>query len=271
MPVGNAPVPAVVLVHGSGPHDADETVGALKPFRDLAHGLASRGVAVLRYDKRTKLMSEQPAPSVAGLTVREETIDDARAAVALLARTPGIDPSRIWIAGHSLGGYLAPRIAAARGPQVAGVAILAGNARPLEELVVEQVRFLAALDGRVTPPESAQVVAAERLRDRVRDPKLAADAEIDVLGSMLPGSYWLDLRAYDPVRAAAALTIPVVVLQGGRDYQVSRADFERWQKALAGRRSATLRWYPELDHLFATGSGPPGPADYQRPGPSLRA
>jgi uncharacterized protein len=54
LPKGDGPFPAVILVHGSGPLDRDETIGPNKPFRDLAHGLASRGIAVLRYEKRTK-------------------------------------------------------------------------------------------------------------------------------------------------------------------------------------------------------------------------
>ena len=54
MPTGNGPFPAVVLVAGSGPQDRDETIGPNAPLRDLAWGLASNGIAVLRYDKRTK-------------------------------------------------------------------------------------------------------------------------------------------------------------------------------------------------------------------------
>lgn len=224
LPVASgAAVPAVVLVHGSGPHDADETVGAVKPFRDLAWGLASRGVAVLRYDKRTLVLSQQESASVAGITVREETIDDAGAAVRLLARTPGIDAARIWVVGHSLGGMLAPWIAAQES-HVAGIVVLAGNARPLEDLMVEQIRFLAARDGVVAAPESAQIRAVEDMRRQVRDPKLSATTTIQVLGTPVPGAYWLALRDYRPADAAAALGIPVHVFQGGRDYQVGRAD-----------------------------------------------
>ncbi|CAN5818315.1 hypothetical protein BH24ACI5_BH24ACI5_24340 [soil metagenome] len=116
MPVGPGPVPAVVLVHGSGPGDRDATVGQIKQFKDLALGLASRVIAVLRYDKRTRvhanLMRELP-----GLTVKDETIDDAIAAVQVLRSTPGVDPNRIVVLGHSLGGMLVPRIAAA-GPRL---------------------------------------------------------------------------------------------------------------------------------------------------------
>src|SRR5262249_44809950 len=99
--------PAVVLVHGSGPNDQDETIGALKVFKDLAWGLASRGIVVLRYDKRTRV-----APQ--GVTTQKEEVDDAaHAAIALLAARPEVDPKRVALLGHSQGGYLAPRIAKA--------------------------------------------------------------------------------------------------------------------------------------------------------------
>jgi hypothetical protein len=77
LPVGDGPFAAVVLVHGSGPQDRDETIGPNKPFRDLAWGLASQGIAVLRYDKRTKVYGEKMREIVTTITVKEEVIDDA--------------------------------------------------------------------------------------------------------------------------------------------------------------------------------------------------
>lgn len=264
-PKNAGPLAAVVLVHGSGPQDEDETVGAIKPFRDLAQGLASRGIIALRYVKRTSLMAQQADVSIAGLTVQDETIDDACAAVALLARTPGVDARRIWIVGHSLGGYLAPRIATQE-PRVAGIVCLAGNARPMEDLIVEQLQFLANGDGVLSDAEKVQIEAAEKMRLQIRSPELTAASEVTVLGTPLPGSYWLDLRGYEPARVAAGLRIPVRVLQGGRDYQVVRADFDLWKQTLAGRANAVCTWYPELNHLFVAGEGAPGPAEYAQAG-----
>jgi dienelactone hydrolase len=107
-----------VLVHGSGPQDRDETIGPNKPFRDLAWGLASQGIAVLRYEKRTKKHAMKLVLIKNTITVKQETIDDALAAVALLRKTERIDPNRIFVLGHSLGGMLIPRIGA-RDPDVA--------------------------------------------------------------------------------------------------------------------------------------------------------
>jgi hypothetical protein len=120
LPVGKEARAAVVLVHGSGPNDRDETVGPNKPFRDLAQGLASRGIAVLRYDKRTKVHGMKMGGIMNTFTVKEETVDDALAAVALLRKTEGIDPRRVFVLGHSLGGTLAPRIAKGD-PGIAGL------------------------------------------------------------------------------------------------------------------------------------------------------
>src|SRR5712692_10414563 len=117
LPVGAVPFPAVVLVHGSGPNDRDETVGQLKPFRDLAWGLASRNVAVLRYEKRTKAHAGQMAAQRERLTVKEEVVDDALAAVARLCQVTTIDLQRIFVLGHSLVGTLIPRIGK-RGPHL---------------------------------------------------------------------------------------------------------------------------------------------------------
>jgi hypothetical protein len=265
MPKGAGPFPAAVLVHGSGPHDADETILGSKPFRDLAWGLASRGIAVLRYVKRTQVMAEGPPVSLAGLTVREETIDDARAAAALLCRTPGVDSARVFVIGHSLGGLLAPRIARDE-PRVAGIVVLAGNARPLEVLALEQLRYIAQLDSTVDAGETANIAAAEKSVRDIQNPALAETTTVNFLGAKIPGSYWLDLRGYHPEKMAAQLGKPVLVLRGERDYQVGAKDFEMWSQALAKQRNATCKQYPALNHLFLAGTGTPGPEEYQTPG-----
>lgn len=252
MPRGAGPFPAVVLVHGSGASDENETVGPIAPFHDLAVGLASRGVAVLRYQKRTFAHPEAFAPP-ARFTVREETIEDARAGVTLLLLTDKIDRRRLFVLGHSLGAMLAPRLAR-EDARVAGLLLLAGGTRPLEDIVVEQMK------ARGTP---AEVAAAEASRRRIRDPKLVASDDVELLGKKVPASYFLDLRDYRPAQVAAELDLPILVLYGDRDIQVAHADFAGWQRALASRPRAQLRHYPTLTHLFVEGAG--SLDDYAKP------
>jgi len=252
---GEGPFPAVVLVHGSGPNDRDETVYGTKVFADLARGLAARGVATLRYDKRTKV-EPQAFPPSARYTVMEEVVNDARAAVKLLHETPKIDRLRIYALGHSLGGYVAPRIMlpSSGEPRLAGLVILAGSTRPLDVLLREQIP--------VTAPGNTQAAAAvEAFAKQINDPALKATDVVDMLGAKIPGSYFLDLRSYDPGKTAQAVAIPVLALQGGRDYQVRLADLDGWKRA-----GATTKVYPALNHLFVAGSGPSTPAEYLAPG-----
>lgn len=262
-PVGPGPVPAVVLVHGSGPGDRDATVGHVKPFKDLALGLASRGIAVLRYDKRTRVHAHRMR-DLRGFTVEDESIDDALAAVQLLGRTPAIDPRRIVVVGHSLGGMLVPRIAAAGAP-VAGFVVMAGAARPIEQAVVEQARYLAGADGVTSAEEQARIDQLERAAARIKalTPADAANPE-PVFGA--PASYWLDLRGYDPPAAAAQVKQPMLLLQGERDYQVTMAEFSRWTSALAQRADVSFKSYSGLNHLFVAGTGRSLPAEYETPG-----
>jgi len=111
LPVGVERPPVAILVHGSGPGDRDESVGANRPLRDLAVGLASHGIAVLRYEKRTKVYPEDFL-AVKAPTVNDETIDDVDRAVDLLRSWTEVDAGRIIVVGHSLGATVAPRIAA---------------------------------------------------------------------------------------------------------------------------------------------------------------
>jgi len=265
LPVGEGPFPGLVLVHGSGPNDRDETLGPISPFKDLAWGLASRGIAVLRYDKRTLVYGEEIAAGGGDITVKEEVVDDAAAAVELLRSTPGIDAANVFVLGHSLGGTLVPRIAAAS-PEARGFVILAGAARPLEDLLLEQTEYIVLLDGEITSGEEELLEQVREAVEKVKGPDLTPDTPASELPLGTRGRYWLDLRGYHPAEEARNISRPPLVLQGERDYQVSMEDFALWQAALSGMPNVTLKTYPDLNHLFITGTGRSTPAEYQVPG-----
>jgi hypothetical protein len=263
MPVGEGPFPAVVLLHGSGPQDRDETIGPNKPLRDLADGLASHGIAVLRFEKRTRQHGARMLDIP--VTIKEEVLDDALAAVTLLRQTPGIDPKRVFIVGHSLGAVLAPKLATLD-PKLAGIVVLAGSARPLEDVIVDQVTYLAKQSGESDAASLEKINQLKEQAARVKDPKLSPETPSKDLPLGAPAAYWLSLRGYDPPAVAAKLSMPILALSGVRDYQVPSADWELWQKALTGKSTATLKRFAGLNHLFIEGSGPPSPAEYLKEG-----
>ncbi|MER5802996.1 alpha/beta hydrolase [Streptomyces mirabilis] len=261
LPVGPGPWPAVVLLSGGGAFDRDESSGPNKPLKDLAWGLATRQVAVLRFDKAT---FAHPDRLPQDFTMADEYLPPALAAVRLLRQQPEVAPDRIHLLGHSMGGKAAPRIAAAD-PSIAGLVLLAADAQPMHEAAVRVARRLAAL----TPGPGAEEMVAALVRQAalVASPGLTPDTPSKLLPLGFSASYWLDLRAYDPVATAAALTCPMLILQGGRDYQVTVTDdLVRWQNALAYRPEVTIRIHQDANHLFFSGSGHPTPAEYARSG-----
>ncbi len=265
LPKGDGPFPALVLVHGSGPNDRDETIGPNKPFRDLAWGLSSRGIAVLRFDKRTKTYGAKLIADpklLASLTVREETIDDSLAALALLRATPKIAKDKVFILGHSLGGMLVPRIALSPGAEsAAGFIIMAGLTRALEDTYVQQMTYLFGLDGSLSADDKTKLEDIKQQAARIKA-LTEADAGKDERFLNAAPAYWLDLRGYIPAEVVKKVSKPLLVLQGSRDYQVTIEDFENWKKALAGRNDVEFKLYPKLNHLFIEGKGIPTPAEY---------
>jgi len=247
MPEGDGPFPAVILVHGSGPQDRNETIGPNRPFCDLAWGLASRGIAVLRYDKRTNVHTVKFATIVESLTVWEETIDDALLAAALAMKTDRINSRRVFILGHSLGGMLIPRIAH-HDPDLAGFIVMAAPARPSEDSILEQMKYLYTFDDILTEREKAQLNRLEVQVGRVKEPVLSLSTRSEDLPLGLPASYWLDLR------------------QGERDYQVTMTDFLVWKRVLADKENVRFESYPGLNHLFIKGDGRSSPDEYKEPG-----
>jgi hypothetical protein len=218
---------------------------------------------VFRYTKRTQKYGMQSSDDPVRLTVEDETISDARAAVALVVKQPKVDPKQVFLLGHSLGAYLAPRIATGD-TEIAGIVMLAANARPLEKVVLEQIHYLAAMNGTPTEAEQKKIDAAEDGAKQIERPDLKPDDKITFLGATMNGAYWLDLRGYDPLKTAAKLKIPMLIVQGGRDYQVTPSNFQAWSDALSNNKNVTLRTYPDLDHLFMHGTGASKPSDYAR-------
>lgn len=263
LPTAPGPHPAVVLLAGGAPFDRDETSGCNKPLKDLAWGLASRGVAVLRFDKityiRRSIMAEQ-----AGFTAAEEYVPHATAAVRLLHRHPNVDADRVFVLGHSMGGKLAPRVAAAE-PAVAGLILLAADTQPMQWNAVRVARYLASLNpGK--PSADAVIQELARQAALVDSADLTASTPTEELPLGYSAPYWLDLRAYDQVAVASALDRPMLILQGGRDYQVTVADdLPGWQATLGHRPDVDIRVYEGDDHMFFPGTGRSTPASYWPP------
>ncbi|MFP4542637.1 MAG: alpha/beta fold hydrolase [Candidatus Kapaibacterium sp.] len=265
IPAGNGPFPVLILVHGSGSHDRDETIGPNKPFKDLAWGLASNGIAVFRYVKRTHRYKEQFMGEQRNITINEETVYDAVEAVNKLKEFEELDSKRIFLLGHSLGGYIMPRIARLQ-DRAAGYIIMAGNMRPLEDLVIDQVQYIAELDGLLSDEETKQINVMKKQVDRLAKEDFDEDTPATELPMGIPAVYWMDLINYDPAEMAKDIDEPILILQGERDYQVTTVDYNLWREAIGGRDNVKMILYPKLNHLFMEGEGDSRPSEYNEAG-----
>ena len=261
IPRGDGPFPAVVLLHGSGSSDRDETIGSRKPFRDIAEGLAEHGVAVYRFDKRSyvygvELMTRKD------LTIVDEYLEDAVNAVQLVAVQEKIDPDRIFVLGHSLGGNVVPAVAREleQAPVKArGFIMMAASPRPLDVLMREQYDFLYSLIPEITEEQQAEKDAVFAELDKLQD--LDSLTEDDMVMGVY-AAYWKWLAAYDALEAAEEITAPVLLLQGEEDYQVTMEDFGIWKEKLGEKENWRMISYPGLTHLFMPGQKSEGSAAY---------
>ncbi len=264
-----------VLVQGSGPNDRDESIGANKPFRDLAWGLAQRGFAVLRYDKRTLTHGAkmEKAPDFEKLTVDEETALDAAAAVRLLQSQPELEGKKVFLLGHSMGGMLASYVGS-KTPEASGYVLLAGTPRKLWEIIAEQNELILA----ELPEEQATPLRLNLKEEIKKAEALLTLSDEDALkqeNAPFTISAWY-LRHWEQIDAAKlhmADQKPVLVLQGEGDRQVYMKDFELWKEALKGHPDAVFKSYPGLNHLFGKYKGEQVPmsqlmtVEYMQPTP----
>ncbi|HEX3742827.1 MAG TPA: dienelactone hydrolase family protein [Bryobacteraceae bacterium] len=266
VPNGAGPFPGIVLVHDTGQADRDEQNGTVKVFKDLAEGLASQGVVVLRYDKRTRIY-----PTVMqndNYTAVQEIIDDAVMAAVVLRSQPEVKQGRVYALGYGFGGYLLPRVGEADG-KLAGMIVVNGNERPLEDVAVDEAQYVFdGLKDHLSPPQLEQwkrqmaVIQEQAVKVKKLTP---GDVDTSKLLGMT-GAYLLDLKGYDPASQAKLLKIPMLILQGERDFQVNMKDFAGWKAGLAGMPGVTMKTYPALDHLLVEGTGRSTEAEYSKPG-----
>lgn len=270
VPKGKGPFPAVVLVHGSGPNDRDSSIGASKMFRDLAVGLAGHHIAVLRYEKRTR---EHALKSDSGFfTVKEETIDDALAAVKHLQQDPSIDAEKIFVLGHSQGGMLIPRILEQdKSSSIHGALIMAGPSQPLEDIMLWQYNHMLEL-ARSTGAPREQVSGLEQqlafFKTQLILLKDSSFSQYDGLpGFQLPHpEWWYDFRNFYAGDLARKQDVPMLIVQGDNDMQVSADNLEGWKQALAERNNVTFKLYSNLNHLFVPSESKSTGAEYFLPG-----
>lgn len=243
IPAGESTFPAVVLVHGSGPNDRNGTLGVLASYRDIAQGLASQGILVLRYDKRT-LTYGATIQIDDTFTVDAETTDDAVLAVEFLKTLPEVDASKIFVLGHSQGASLTPRIIE-QADGVSGGIMLAAATRSFAELVQDQINYIIE-----TNPDTAlnpQVVGLQTIVDNYNAVDAGA-SYADTFGAQ--ATYFQSLAEINPLADSQQIDTPLLILQGERDYQVTMTDFEKWQETYTDNDRVTLKSYPALNHQF---------------------
>lgn len=254
--------PLVILLAGSGPNDKDESIGPNKVLKDIAFGLASHGIASIRYDKRTLTYGKELAGKT-DLGINEEVIEDAVAAINMAHKHPLTKDSRVYIIGHSLGAMCAPLVA--KKAKVNGLVLMAGNARPLEDLIVEQYTYLYS-EAKAEGDLNAEVKSIAIKAAVVKDAKALKTAKPDQLPLGVPAPYWQSLSSYKQLDVARKIKQPILVLQGERDYQVTMTDYGLWKNNLAGNNKNSFISYPNLNHLFMAGEGKSLPSEYEKQG-----
>ena len=245
------PVPAVVLVHGSGSSNMDEKVGKITPFKDLAEGLAKQGIACVRYNKRSFSYGFKMVMDKKNIvTVKEETIDDAIMAANLLKNDSRIDTSKVFILGHSMGGMLAPRIDA-EGGNFRGLILMAGSPLPMEKIMLIQLEEqMAEMKGLTKKIISKQLDKFTALFEGLYELTDEA-AKATKIGNGVTLYYFKEMGQPSVEDYLNKTDKPMLIMQGEKDFQVrADRDYAAYQKILVGRSNVTFKLYPGLSHAF---------------------
>ena len=234
--------PLVLIIPGSGPTDRDgnSPLGvAGGPYRQLAEALAAKGIATLRIDKRG-LFGSRAAVADPNAATTGGYADDVQAWSKVARARTG--RKCVWLLGHSEGGMVA-LVAAQRSEGLCGVILLSAIGRPMATVLRDQFR---------ENPANASILAAalgaiDSLEAGKRVPAATLPMPLPAIFSDAIQGYWIDLFSHDPAKLIASLKLPVLILQGTRDIQVSVADAEALKRA---QPKAVLTLLPGINHVF---------------------
>ena len=242
-------VPAVVLVPGSGPSDKNLSRYNNSAFKDIADYLAKKGIASIRYDKKTYTYAEKIVDVIEEFTIKEEMMDDAVYASNLLKNDLRINNDKVFILGLSLGGMIAPRIDA-EGGEFAGIIIMSGSPRKFSEILYDQnMAVVNSLEG------ENREKALQQLNDYMKPfDELETMSDEDAKKIILAGAsgyYYKDLDSHPPEIYLKDSSKPIMILQGEKDFQVyADKDYVAYQEMLEGKVNVTFKLYPGLNHYL---------------------
>ncbi|MFD4706016.1 alpha/beta hydrolase family protein [Gottfriedia sp. NPDC058432] len=257
IPKGKGPFPVVILVQGDGELDRDSSIFALKPFKDIALGLANQGIAVLRYEKKTR---EHYIHTYRTYSVQEEFVEDALASLQLLKSMSFIDKNSIFVAGHSRGGLMVPQIISKAPPGSFAGGIILSSPNPS---TTEIESYFEEDSGGMIPEE--EMVFYRNQLGLLTQPDFDPGHPPEQF-ALLPNAYWwYSVKDYRPSSVARSLNIPLFVMQGGADFQVPNSHLEKWRLALQNNTNVTFKLYPDLNHGYTIAGETKTVQDYMQP------
>jgi hypothetical protein len=249
----------VILIHGSGPNDRDETILENKPFRDIAEGLLRHGISSYRFDKRTKV-----APSLCirpDFNIDDEVTNDVVNIIHYFHKNDTFKLYKIYIIGHSLGAMMSPRIALKAGNDLSGVVMLAAPARSLDKSLLEQYEYIYSL--KPSKELDAEVKKVKKQIHYLNSANFTISSPKDSLPLNVDAAYWKSIKDYNQVKEIEKVHIPVLILQGEKDYQVTMKDYSLWKNATKNNPKISMKSYPVLNHIFMENKGIPSPDAYK--------
>ena len=245
---GGPRFPAAITLTGSGSQDRDENlwplVATFRPFRQVAERLAGAGIATLRCDDYGFGASGGPIDAEVSML---DFAGAAEAQLAWLRARADIDGNRLAIIGHSEGGIVGPMVAAGD-RRLAALVIMAGTAKPMNDVLRDQ--FLGAAErAQGLTPEQRAVAREQAVRDA------------DAFGG--DNGYMRHARTYDPQVTARRVRTPTLILQGVLDRQVTEGQADTLRAALraGGNHDVTVRKFARLNHLFLVSENGTGSPD----------
>ena len=257
---GKGPFPAAVIISGSGSQDRDGMMGVFNLYKLVAESLSDAGVAVLRADDRG--VGKSVMPDLKRPTSYRDLINDSRAAFEYLTQRGEIDKTRIALVGHSEGAETALTIAS-EDPRVAAIVLLAGSARPVDRVALEQSIYQAALQRPIDPNDSNSLSAISQTILQRFD--VARNEKAPASGPDRDAWFREHLNS-DPSALARRVKCPVLILNGERDALVLAHNAIELAQALiaGGNKQVRLRIFPNLTHVFT-------PASLEKNAPSDQA
>ncbi|MEF9953286.1 MAG: alpha/beta hydrolase, partial [Clostridium sp.] len=242
----------VIIVGDAGPTSRDGGTYVNSPYKDIAEGLGSKGIASFRFDKRYYTYGEEfSVEEDLAFTLKEDYVDDYKSIMTYIGSRNDINKDNLYVIGVGQGGNLIPMLEEASG-LAKGYVFMGANQSPAEDIIANMSKYLVNVMPGLTDADKAESIGL--INTELQLIKGLTEGSADDFFFDQSTKYWLSYKGYNAATKANSISKPMMFLHGGNDLAVPVTEIDKFKSVLSGKDNVIFKTYSGLTSEFIVGA-----------------